>query len=58
MMRRVIGKWNRTYNHGRKVGLGGWILDCGHRVGAAGRSSHPQKCWCWKCSPAPPAPER
>lgn len=33
MLRKIISRKNRTYNHGRKVGLGRLVLECGHEVG-------------------------
>lgn len=52
-MRRQIVAWgNRYYNHGRKVGIGRVLLECGHWVNSAmhrvprlGRAV-----WCAECS--------
>ncbi|MFA4971522.1 MAG: hypothetical protein WC683_02835 [bacterium] len=33
MLRKIVARKNRVYNHGRKVGLGRLVLECGHEVG-------------------------
>lgn len=51
MLRKIVARKNRTYNHGRKVGLGRLTLECGHEVGhlmarnpVVGGVAHCSKC--------------
>ena len=52
MLRTITSIKNRTYNHGRKVGLGRLVLECGHEVSylMARNPVVGKRAWCSRCT--------